>query len=106
MKPRLWRMTNLASRTIAALRGEHDALASTVPALSAEQLTGPSGASDWTVADVISHLGSGAEISLAGLRGALGETDPPGDGFNQSVWDRWNARSPQEQAAAWAESDA
>src|SRR3954469_15600188 len=105
MKPRLWRMTNLASRTIAALRGEHDALASTVPALTAEQLTGPSGASDWTVADVLSHLGSGAEITLAGFRAALGEADEPGPGFNEGVWDRWNALSPQDQAAGWIESD-
>ncbi|MEU4219976.1 maleylpyruvate isomerase N-terminal domain-containing protein [Actinoplanes sp. NPDC026623] len=99
-------MTNLASRTIAALRGEHDALASTVPALSAEQLTGPSGAADWTVADVLSHLGSGAEITLAGLRSSLGEAEAPAPDFNQGVWDRWNALSPQDQASGSVESDA
>jgi uncharacterized protein (TIGR03083 family) len=98
-------MTTLAGRTIAALRSEHDALASTVHALSVEQLTGPSGASDWTVADVLSHLGSGAEIALADFRASLGEAEPPGPGFNQSVWDRWNALSPQDQAAGWLESD-
>ena len=98
-------MTTLAGRTIAALRDEHDALASTVPALSAGQLTGPSGASDWTVADVLSHLGSGAEITLAGFRAALGETETPGPDFNQGVWDRWDALSPQDQAAGWARSD-
>ena len=98
-------MTTLAGRTIAALRSEHDTLASTVPGLSAEQLTSPSGASEWTVADVLSHLGSGAEIGLAGFRAALGEAEPPGPDFNQSVWDRWNALSPQEQAAGWLESD-
>jgi uncharacterized protein (TIGR03083 family) len=99
-------MTTLAGRTIAALRSEHDTLASAVPTFSADQLTGPSGASEWTVADVLSHLGSGAEITLADLRASLGEAEPPGPGFNQSVWDRWNARSPQEQAAGWLESDA
>jgi len=99
-------MTSLASRTIAALRSEHDALASMVPALTADQLTGPSGAADWTVADVLSHLGSGAEITLAGLRSALGEAEPPASDFNQGVWDRWNALSPREQAAGWLESDA
>ncbi|MET0495890.1 MAG: maleylpyruvate isomerase family mycothiol-dependent enzyme, partial [Actinoplanes sp.] len=62
-------------------------------------------ASEWTVADVLSHLGSGAEIGLAGFRAALGEAEPPGPDFNQSVWDRWNALSPQEQAAGWIESD-
>ncbi|MGX6603311.1 maleylpyruvate isomerase family mycothiol-dependent enzyme [Micromonosporaceae bacterium Da 78-11] len=98
-------MTTLASRTIAALRSEHDTLASTVTALSPEQLTGPSGASDWTVADVLSHLGSGAEITLAGFRASLGETPLPAPDFNQSVWDRWNALSPQDQATAWLRSD-
>jgi uncharacterized protein (TIGR03083 family) len=98
-------MTTLASRTIAALRSEHDDLASLVPSLSTEQLTGPSGASDWTVADVLSHLGSGAEIMLATFRTALGDAEAPGPDFNQGVWDRWNALSPQEQAAGWLGSD-
>ncbi|WP_212995854.1 maleylpyruvate isomerase family mycothiol-dependent enzyme [Winogradskya consettensis] len=99
-------MTTLAGRTIAALRSEHDNLAGIVSSLTAEQLTGPSGASEWTVADVLSHLGSGAEITLAGLRAALGEAEKPGADFNQGVWDRWNALSPQDQAAGWATSDA
>src|SRR4051812_16319102 len=99
-------MTTLAGRTIAALRSEHDILAGTVAALSAEQLTGQSGAAEWTIADVISHLGSGAEIMLAGFRAALGDAQAPGPDFNQSVWDRWNALSPQDQAAGWADSDA
>jgi uncharacterized protein (TIGR03083 family) len=91
-------MSTPTGRTIAALRSEHDGLAGIVPALSADQLTGPSGSSEWTVADVLSHLGSGAEITLAGLRAAVGEADEPGPDFNQSVWDRWNALGPQQQA--------
>lgn len=99
-------MTTLAGRTIAALRSEHDNLAGIVPTLSVEQLSGPSGASDWTVADVLSHLGSGAEITRAGLRAALDGTRAPGMDFNQGVWDRWNALSPRDQADGWQESDA
>ncbi|MEV6302671.1 maleylpyruvate isomerase family mycothiol-dependent enzyme [Actinoplanes sp. NPDC051861] len=91
-------MSTLAGRSIAALRSEHDNLATLVPTLSADQLTGPSGASAWTIADVLSHLGSGAEITLAGFRAAVGEAEAPGPDFNQSVWDRWNAASPQDQA--------
>ena len=98
-------MTDLADRTIAVLRSEHDTLAGVVAALSTEQLTGPSGASDWTVADVLSHLGSGAEITLAGLRAALGEAAEPGPDFNQSVWDRWNGLSPALQATGWRAAD-
>ncbi|MBB2946667.1 uncharacterized protein (TIGR03083 family) [Actinoplanes lutulentus] len=98
-------MSTLAGRTIAALRSEHDTLASLVPALSADQLTGPSGASAWTVADVLSHLGSGAEITLAGFRAAVGEAEAPGPDFNQGVWDRWNALAPQDQATGEVASD-
>jgi uncharacterized protein (TIGR03083 family) len=98
-------MTTLAGRAVAALRSEHDGLAELVPTLSASQLTGPSGAAEWTVADVLSHLGSGAEITLAGFRAALGEAEAPGPDFNQSVWDRWNALSPQEQATGSIESN-
>ena len=88
-------MTTLAGRTIAALRSEHDTLTSAVPGLSTEQLTGPSGASEWTVADVLSHLGSGAEITLASFRAAQGGAEPAAD-FNQSVCD---------QADGWVVSD-
>ncbi len=98
-------MTTLADRTIAALRAEHDTLAAVVQRLTDDQLTGPSGASEWTIADTLSHLGSGAEITGAGLVAALGG-DAPGDGFNQSVWDRWNALSPREQADGFVTGNA
>jgi len=99
-------MNIAAAPTIAALRREHDALASLVATLSTEQLTGPSGASEWTIADVLSHLGSGAEITLAFLRAASPGAEAPGPDLDQSVWDRWNALSPQDQAAGFVQSDA
>jgi uncharacterized protein (TIGR03083 family) len=99
-------MTSLADRTIAALRGLHDDLAALVPALTEAQLTGPSGASEWTVAQVLSHLGSGSEISLASYRSALTGTPAPDPGFNRRVWDRWDAMSPQDQASGFLEHDA
>ena len=99
-------MTSLTDRTIAALRSNHDQLATIVSTLSDDELTGPSGASDWTIAQVLSHLGSGAEIAHAGYRAALEGTPAPEQDFNQGVWDRWNALSPQEQASGFLESDA
>lgn len=98
-------MTSLAIRAIDALRQEHDALVSVASALTDDQLSGPSGASEWSVAQVLSHLGSGAEITLASLRAELGEGDAPGEDFNRSVWDRWDAMTPAEQRAAYLESD-
>jgi uncharacterized protein (TIGR03083 family) len=99
-------VTNLADRTIAALRATYDDLASLVPQLTPEQLRGPSGAAEWTVAQVLSHMGSGAEIGLASYGAAIDGTPEPGPDFNPSVWDRWNAMSPQEQADGYLESDA
>lgn len=99
-------MTTLADRTIAALRATHDGLAVLVPGLTDEQLVEPSGASEWTVAQVLSHLGSGAEIGLTTLETALDAGPAPGPGFNESVWDRWNATSPREQATNFLDHNA
>ncbi|MET3961825.1 uncharacterized protein (TIGR03083 family) [Marmoricola sp. OAE513] len=96
-------MTSLAARTIDALRHENDVLTALAATFTDAQLTGPSGASEWTVAQVLSHLGSGSEISLAGFQAALGERDVPGDDFNPSVWARWDAMSPTEQRDGFLE---
>ena len=47
--------------------------------------------SDWTVAQVLSHIGSGALLSIARVDHALGgpEVDP------EPVWDEWNAKAPE-----------
>jgi uncharacterized protein (TIGR03083 family) len=97
---------SLADRTIAALRGVHDELTAAVSGLSDAELSSPSGAADWTVAHVLSHLGSGAEITLATLRAALDGAPAPQDGFNEAVWDRWNALGPREQATEVVQHDA
>ncbi len=84
-------MTNLADPVIAALRSGHDDLSAYAAGLTEKELAGPSGAAEWEVAQVLSHLGSGAEIARAALDRA-GAKAP--DGFNHSVWDRWNAMRP------------
>src|SRR5580698_8445215 len=99
-------MTTLADQTIVALRQLHDELGTLVPTFTHAQLSGPSGASEWTVAQVLSHLGSGAEIALASYRSSLEGTPAPGPEFNQGVWDRWDAMSPDEQASGFLDSDA
>jgi uncharacterized protein (TIGR03083 family) len=98
-------MTTLADRTIAALRAIHDDLAGLVTGLTDEQLATTSGAVEWPVAQVLSHLGSGAEIGLATLSAAASGTEAPGPDFNQSVWDRWNAMSQRDQAAGFLDHD-
>jgi uncharacterized protein (TIGR03083 family) len=98
-------MTTLTDRTIAALRAEHDLLAGVVEGLSGSQLAGPSGAAEWTVAQVLSDLGSGAEIALAGYRAAFRGLPTPGDAFNEQVWDRWNTLPPAAQASEFTTHD-
>jgi uncharacterized protein (TIGR03083 family) len=90
-------MSELADRTIDADHRTYERLAGLVGRLTDDDLTTPSGASEWTVAQVLSHLGSGAEITLATLRAAQAGTARAGDA-NQAVWARWNALSPREQA--------
>ena len=91
-------MTSLADQSIAALRSGHDELAALVRGLTTADLTRGSGASEWTVAQVLSHLGSGAEIGLAGLDAALTGGAAPDGNFNKTVWARWDAMTPTEQA--------
>lgn len=97
-------MTDLVARIVTSLRHQHDQLAAAVPQLGEEQLTGPSGASEWTVADVLSHLGSGAEITRATILASVEEGAEKPD--NQAIWDRWNAASPRDQAADFLDHDA
>jgi uncharacterized protein (TIGR03083 family) len=98
-------MSDRADQTIKALRSGHDDLAAMVRGFTADDLARRSGASDWDVSQVLSHLGSGAEIGLAALEGALdGSGNPSGD-FNQSVWARWDDMSREERAEAFAEAN-
>ncbi|HEY0401993.1 MAG TPA: maleylpyruvate isomerase family mycothiol-dependent enzyme [Blastococcus sp.] len=90
-------MTRLADLTIEADHRTYERLARLVGALTDDQLTQMSGASEWTVAQVLSHLGSGAEITLETLRAAQAGVDRASDA-NNAVWARWNAMSPREQA--------
>ncbi|MGC5031176.1 maleylpyruvate isomerase family mycothiol-dependent enzyme [Micromonospora sp. DT229] len=98
-------MTGQVDQAIAALRTGQQSLVRLTAPMAEPELTGRSAASEWTIADVLSHLGSGAEIMLAWLEAALGEAEKPEPDFRESVWDRWNARTPQEQADEFVASN-
>lgn len=98
-------MTDRADETIKALRSGHEDLATLVRGFTADDLARPSGASKWDVSQVLSHLGSGAEINLAALEGALDGTGNPGGDFNQGVWARWDAMSREERAEGFLTAD-
>jgi uncharacterized protein (TIGR03083 family) len=84
---------------LAELRSSHERLVGLVARLGPEQLLGPSYCDDWSVAQVLSHLGSGAEIfGLMAEAAARGEP-PVGQERFAAIWDRWNAMPPDVQAS-------
>jgi uncharacterized protein (TIGR03083 family) len=83
---------------IAALRRSHERLASLVASAREDVVTGGSYCTDWSVAQVLSHLGSGAEIGLIMLDSAVSGQPMDREAF-PAIWDRWNAKSPAQQAA-------
>jgi len=59
-------------------------------------LTSPGYPSEWSIAQVLSHLGSAAVIMQRRLEDTVaGRTTP--DDFAPSVWNTWNAKTPTEQ---------
>lgn len=88
------------------LRHSHDRLAAAVTPLTDEQLSGPAYPSEWSIAQVLSHLGSGAEIFTLLFQSALTGAAPPEQADYQQIWDVWNARSPRDEADHGLAADA
>jgi uncharacterized protein (TIGR03083 family) len=86
-------------RWIDAVRHSHDALRALAGPLTADQLQQRSYDSDWSIAQVLSHLGSQAEVFNLWLDAGLTGQDPPGRDAFPPIWEAWNTRGPQAQAA-------
>jgi uncharacterized protein (TIGR03083 family) len=84
---------------IEALRHSHDTLRAVTAPLSVDQLRQRSYARDWSIAQVLSHIGSQSEVFGLFLDAGLSGEDAPGRDAFPPIWDAWNARSPQAQAA-------
>lgn len=79
-------------------------LRSVAEGMSESQFVASAYPSEWTVADVMSHLGSAAIITKRGIDDSLeGRETPPQ--FNQSVWDLWNAKTPHAQVTDALDAD-
>lgn len=91
---------------LALLHRSQEKLARTLGSLTPEQLAGPSYDDDWSIGQVASHLGSGAEIFTlfveAGIRGDV----PPDQDSLHPIWDRWNAKSAAQQGRDAITADA
>ncbi len=79
-------------------------LGTVVDGLSESQYVASAYPTDWTVADVMGHLGSGAIISKRRIDDALEERETPPQ-FNESVWDVWNAKTPHAQVTDGLDAD-
>src|SRR5215469_7653342 len=84
---------------IQASRHSHDTLQAVAGPLDAGQLERRSYASQWSLAQVLSHLGSQAEIFSLLIDAGVAGQDPPGQDAFPPIWETWNAKSPAEQAA-------
>ncbi len=93
------------SDELTALHASVAHLRAIVDDLGAPALRQPAYPTEWNVADVLSHVGSGAVIFRQRVEDFVNgaETDPD---FQQGVWDRWNAKPPEEQAADALVADA
>jgi uncharacterized protein (TIGR03083 family) len=76
-----------------ALRSSVQRLRDLAAPMSEQELTAGAYPTEWTVAQVLSHLGSGAVIMQRRLEDALARQDTPDD-FAPGVWDTWNAKGP------------
>src|SRR3954452_14589232 len=82
----------MADTHIEALRASVARLHALTLGMTEGDLTRQAYPAEWTIADVLSHLGSGAVIHQRRLHDIVAGHDTPDD-FSASVWDEWNAKS-------------
>ena len=87
-----------ATEQLGALEVSVHRLASLVNGMKLAELNQQAYPSKWSIADVLSHLGSGAVIMQRGIDAAV-SGHPVEEGFRQSVWDEWNAKGAAARAA-------
>jgi uncharacterized protein (TIGR03083 family) len=89
---------------VKVLRSSHERLDPVVRRLDAESLVRRSYCDEWSIAQVLSHLGSGAEIMMLMIDAALGGPPTPKEA-REKTWAQWNSKEPQQQAADYQVAD-
>ncbi|HLH22022.1 MAG TPA: maleylpyruvate isomerase family mycothiol-dependent enzyme [Chloroflexota bacterium] len=74
-----------------AIRREYEVLDRWLTALHAQAWQGPTACSEWPVYKVVSHLGSGAEITLQTLQEQVGGGPPADQEARQRVWSHFDS---------------
>jgi uncharacterized protein (TIGR03083 family) len=98
--------TDRATALLAALNASHDRLAAALGNLSLDEATIQSYDDEWSVAQVASHLGSGAEIFRLHLAAGANGEEAAGNDAYPPIWDAWNTRAPLDQVNDAVETDA
>jgi uncharacterized protein (TIGR03083 family) len=84
---------------IDAVRTSHERLKGVLDRVEPQRYESSAYPSDWSIAQVASHLGSQAEIFGLFLDAGLADgVAPDGDAF-KAVWGRWDAMAPADQVA-------
>lgn len=89
-------MTDRPPTHLDALAASIRRLRGIVEPLDETAIAQPAYPREWTIAQVMSHLGSAAVIMQRRFEAALAGAAVP-DEFAPSVWDEWNAKSPRVQ---------
>lgn len=84
----------MADTRLDALRRSVERLQSIAADLTDEELVRRAYPAEWTIADVLSHLGSGAVITERRVEDILAGRNTP-DEFAPAVWADWNAKTPE-----------
>jgi len=89
-------MTN-ADHVLTVLQHSHELLTEAAAPLLPDEVLKPSYASEWSIAQVLSHLGSGAEIYSRFLVAGSTSAAPPERATFMAIWDEWKAKTPKSQ---------
>ncbi len=81
-----------------SVRSSHDRLAARVATFGRAELESRSYCTDWSIAQVLSHLGSQAEIFALFVDVGLSGAAPPDQSAFPPIWDAWNGKGPEVQA--------
>jgi len=90
--------TPSADVLLAALRNSRARLVEHATPLTAEQVREQSYDTEWSVGQVLSHIGTGGIFFRLILESGLAGASAPGIDVMRPVWDEWNAKTPDDQA--------
>ena len=94
-----------ARRVAGLLRAEYQRQVALLGTLQPAEWEAPSYCADWKVYQVVSHLGSGPEISRGSLAQAVAGGPEFGDAERRAVWDRFDNLQPGQVYAAYRETN-